>query len=121
MISVEFSDKATPEMWRELFKRDWKPDTRVTLYHAYLKSEAWRRKRAATLMRARGVCQGCQHDQATQVHHKTYANLGNELNADLEALCGVCHETEHREESMSELLRQAFENLSAEPIRRVSA
>ena len=64
-------------------------------YDAYLASEAWRAKRAEALRRDKGVCQGCRARQATQVHHLTYAHLGDELLFELISVCDDCHERIH--------------------------
>lgn len=64
-------------------------------YDAYLKTPAWQRKRAAVLIRACGRCEGCGFRQATQVHHLTYAHVGNELLFELVAVCDACHCTLH--------------------------
>jgi 5-methylcytosine-specific restriction endonuclease McrA len=41
------------------------------------------------------VCNVCRSTEHIQVHHRTYVNLGNELDRDLQALCKFCHENEH--------------------------
>jgi 5-methylcytosine-specific restriction endonuclease McrA len=64
-------------------------------YDAYLVSEAWRNKRAEALRRDEGVCQGCRARPATQVHHLTYAHLGDELLLELISVCDDCHERIH--------------------------
>lgn len=64
-------------------------------YRAYLKSPEWKRMRAKVLDRAGGWCERCRTRRALHVHHKTYARLGDEKMADLEALCGGCHMKEH--------------------------
>jgi hypothetical protein len=66
-------------------------------YEAYLLSEAWRNKRAEALRRDEGVCQGCRARPATQVHHLTYAHLGDELLFELISVCADCHERIHRD------------------------
>lgn len=37
------------------------------------------------------LCEGCGKARATQVHHKTYRNLGDEFLFELVALCDACH------------------------------
>jgi hypothetical protein len=66
-------------------------------YEAYLLSEAWRNKRAEALRRDHGVCQGCRAQPATQVHHLTYAHLGDELLFELISVCADCHERIHQD------------------------
>ena len=47
------------------------------------------------LRQAKWRCERCQSKLNLQVHHTTYARLGMELDADLEALCRTCHEGHH--------------------------
>ena len=63
-------------------------------YEEYLLSPMWKARRVDVLTAARFKCQRC-FKPATDVHHKTYANLFNEPTEDLEALCRECHEEEH--------------------------
>ena len=65
-------------------------------YDAYLQSDAWREKRAQALKRDGGLCQGCLERPATQVHHLTYAHVGDELLFELISICDDCHERAHR-------------------------
>lgn len=64
-------------------------------YNAYLSSEAWRDRRRKVLSRANGRCEGCLDRTATQVHHTTYAHVGNEPLWELRAICDTCHEALH--------------------------
>jgi hypothetical protein len=64
-------------------------------YDAYLLTDAWRAKRAQAFARDRGVCQGCFQRPATQVHHLTYAHLGDELLFELMSVCDDCHTRIH--------------------------
>ncbi|QIG79754.1 hypothetical protein [Stakelama tenebrarum] len=48
-------------------------------YTAYLKSDAWKAKRALVLKRCGGVCEGCGTAEATEAHHMTYDHLFNEF------------------------------------------
>jgi hypothetical protein len=66
-------------------------------YTAYLKTTAWRLKRQAVMTRANNWCEGCAARQATQVHHKTYEHMGNELLFELVAVCDTCHHILHPE------------------------
>lgn len=65
-------------------------------YHEYIRSEEWAEKRNLVYLRANGYCEadGCVR-RASQVHHKTYDNLGDEPLEDLEALCHRCHLNRH--------------------------
>ena len=71
---------------REFFER----------YDEYLRSDAWKAKRARVLARDKRICQGCG-DTATQVHHLTYARVGDELLLDLTSVCGDCHARLHED------------------------
>jgi len=67
-------------------------------YQDYLKSEKWYAIRLKVLTRDDYTCQHC-HFKVTSytanVHHKTYARLGDEELSDLITLCIPCHEKEH--------------------------
>lgn len=66
-------------------------------YNAYLNTTAWRLKRQAVLTRANNWCEGCAGRPATDVHHKTYDHMGNELLFELVAVCKTCHHILHPE------------------------
>lgn len=63
-------------------------------YVSYLQTDAWRERRARTLMLAGGSCQRCGA-RASDAHHRHYRTLGRERDADLEALCPGCHRRAH--------------------------
>jgi 5-methylcytosine-specific restriction endonuclease McrA len=69
------------------------------MYRAYLKSEAWQKKRRKVLIRDKFECKkcGCQDRRKLQVHHKTYDRLFKESLSDLETLCKKCHKKVHEE------------------------
>jgi hypothetical protein len=60
-------------------------------YDTYLLSPKWQRLRDKVLSRDAFQCQGCRERRATQVHHLTYARVGNELLFDLISVCDQCH------------------------------
>lgn len=60
-------------------------------YENYLKTPQWRKRRDLVMQRANGMCEGCGQRRATQVHHKTYEHLENELLFELVAVCFQCH------------------------------
>jgi hypothetical protein len=64
-------------------------------YEAYLLTSEWRGKRTLVMKRCGGICEGCMTRRATQVHHKTYDHLYNELLFELVALCRDCHARVH--------------------------
>lgn len=76
------------EVWHYLLK------SLAGTYKNYLKSPAWKVKRDAVEQRDGGQC--VCGAQATEVHHKTYGNIGKELLSDLVALCKECHERVHK-------------------------
>ena len=71
-------------------------------YEAYLQTDVWRAKRARVLARDRGVCQCCFDLPATQVHHLTYAYLGDELLFELISVCNDCHERIHADKATAQ-------------------
>jgi len=74
-----------------------------TEYANYLQSEHWRKLRREFIEASGNKCERCEiprwlaeiaYDQDLHVHHKSYANLGNESLDDLEVLCRRCHDIE---------------------------
>jgi hypothetical protein len=70
-------------------------------YNDYLLTDAWRAKRAQALKRDHGLCQGCLQRPATQVHHRTYDHVGDELLFELISVCDDCHERAHRARNLT--------------------
>jgi hypothetical protein len=64
-------------------------------YFDYLRTREWRMTRDRALSVARYTCGRCQAKRELQVHHRSYANLGAELDSDLEVLCRGCHLGHH--------------------------
>ena len=68
-------------------------------YADYLASEHWQQLRKAAIERTKGRCIPCfcreRYTPATQVHHITYQNLGNENPWELLPVCRKCHEGIH--------------------------
>ncbi len=65
-------------------------------YLDYLASPEWRAKRMLALKRAGFCCQLCNYGGAPlDVHHRTYARLGDERVEDLTVLCRKCHDAFH--------------------------
>jgi len=66
-------------------------------YHKHIASSKWRRgpARLSELEAAGHQCRLCPNeatpDSPLEVHHRTYANFGNERVEDLTALCSACH------------------------------
>ncbi len=65
------------------------------IYNQYLASTHWQNKRAVVLSRDNYMCRYCEKSKATQVHHLSYANLGNESEFELISVCYSCHQLIH--------------------------
>lgn len=78
---------------REFERKQW-----WAQYNVYLKSEQWRKVRARVLKRAQYRCEGCDECAASQVHHLTYENMGNEFLWELRAVCNACHDRFHAQQ-----------------------
>jgi hypothetical protein len=63
-------------------------------YVNYINSDKWQLLRKQVIKEYDGKCFFCW-EKGTDVHHKTYANFGNEPLSDLVLLCRKCHEEEH--------------------------
>lgn len=63
-------------------------------YYTYLRSDGWKRKRAAARKRDKG-CRVCGSTENLHTHHKTYRNLYNETPRDLVVLCASHHQGVH--------------------------
>lgn len=66
-------------------------------YRKYLQSEHWKLFRLSILAKRGVACEQCgsRHGRP-DLHHKTYARLGAELESDVEILCRICHQSRHR-------------------------
>jgi hypothetical protein len=70
-------------------------------YTRYINSPEWEGRRRKVLERAgkKGLtlptCEACGDRPASEVHHKTYENFGNEPLWDLAAVCEWCHNELH--------------------------
>lgn len=64
-------------------------------YVEYLKSPQWQDIRQRVFERCCGICEGCEKNMATEVHHLTYDNVGNELLFELVGVCKSCHDRIH--------------------------
>ena len=65
------------------------------VYNKHLKTDKWKNTREKVLKRASYICEGCLDSKAVEVHHLSYANVGDELLFQLVALCESCHEKCH--------------------------
>lgn len=64
-------------------------------YDDYLHTEHWQTVRAGALARARGACLVCSEPRSLHVHHRSYADRGNEGPEDVQVLCAGCHHLFH--------------------------
>lgn len=88
------------EIWHEILKRSEYTEDKQSEYKRYIKSDAWRAKRACVLNLRDHRCDLC-NEEATEVHHKTYDNVGQEPFSDLTALCQSCH-TQYEQDKKEE-------------------
>ena len=60
----------------------------------YMSSENWKRLRQQRLIHSKGLCEaqtkGC-NIYASDIHHISYAHIGDEAVWDLRAVCRQCH------------------------------
>jgi len=66
-------------------------------HNDYLKTDAWRAKRAKVLKRDGNLCQACLENAATQVHHLSYKNWQEEPLFELVSICEPCHKKIHNQ------------------------
>lgn len=70
-------------------------------YSSYLHSAHWSNVKAAfrASRHFKGCCYACNAlDNGSgnvHIHHRSYSNIGKEMNNDLVALCGSCHAKVH--------------------------
>lgn len=96
------------EFMLALFQAEsWHDRVRVDLLRAmpyveYLRSNHWQEKRREAIERALHACQVCNSPDDIHVHHRTYANRGEELPSDLTVLCATCHSLFHNNGRLAE-------------------
>lgn len=61
-------------------------------YEEYIKSPEWKRRADEAKKRVGWRCQVCNGEGPLDAHHRTYKNLGHELDIDITVLCRDCHE-----------------------------
>ena len=99
--AIPLYDNELAESWRQHKSVEYREAFRALQpslkreYDAYLSSDGWRKLRLKVLERSKYICELCEEAPATEVHHITYIRLGNELLADLTAVCHWCHEFLH--------------------------
>jgi len=74
-------------------------------YGVYIASARWKLTREAALRRDKRRCVRCGKPDKLQVHHKTYARLGDEPLDDLVTLCKPCHDLEHPGRGFGEVMQ----------------
>ena len=62
----------------------------------YLQSEAWKDKKTQVFKRDGHRCVCC-NKKATDIHHRTYQNIGKEPLSDLASMCRDCHNIADRQ------------------------
>ena len=71
-------------------------ELRTMPYPEYLQTPEWRMRRQRKLEQADHRCSFCnRYHPSLNVHHRTYQNLGEELDSDLTVLCPPCHKKHH--------------------------
>ena len=68
------------------------------LHQNHINSDKWKAMRLKVLKRDDYTCRGCLENPATEVHHITYANLGDEFMFELMSLCRECHSRFHKKD-----------------------
>ena len=87
------------EVWHYLLK-SLDPNNDLETYEKYKRSPAWHRKRDLVRERDKSLC--VCGAQATEMHHKTYDNIGQEPLSDLVMLCKGCHNRLHQPPVLSD-------------------
>jgi hypothetical protein len=83
-------------------EKDKEDDAWWQRYEAHLQSPKWKALRKKVIERAKGFCEGCGQNKATQAHHLNYDRVGDEMLFDLVAVCEGCHKKVHKEKAPAE-------------------
>ena len=79
------------------------------LYHEYIHSPAWLKKKIQTYWCLGKVCEVCGSSKKIHVHHNNYGSLGSERPfKDFVILCEICHEAFHKVTPSQELGKSSF-------------
>jgi 5-methylcytosine-specific restriction endonuclease McrA len=89
---LEQQRRAKEEFARQAENAAWRAK-----YDAHIQSPKWRALRAKVFRRSNGWCEGCGDRPAVEVHHLSYAHMGDEFLWELRAVCRECHERVHQE------------------------
>lgn len=65
-------------------------------YYEYIVSDEWFKLTEPIRKRNGGLCECCTMRFGEVVHHRTYKNLGHELDKDLLHVCIYCHRMIHK-------------------------
>ena len=80
-----------------VYRRLMRPmELRSMPYREYLQTPEWAARRRAQIEADGGACRFCNATSGLQVHHRTYANRGNEKPGDLITVCRSCHGVFHK-------------------------
>lgn len=83
-------------------------------YLEYLASDEWQRVRQRVFATRLRRCERCKiFGVRLDLHHKSYANFGNERDEDLELLCRSCHIGEHASRPRARSRQGAMRTLAA--------
>ncbi len=90
------------EFWNDdLIEEELDPLPRIYNYEEYIQSQEWKSRAEAAKARAGYRCMVCNANKELQVHHRTYARLGNEYCRDLIVLCDGCHTLFHEHRKLA--------------------
>ena len=84
-----------PHTQYKKIKKSRRTKQRLNAYKGYMDSLQWYRRRRRYLKQVGAFCRACGSTYIVTVHHMTYANIGNEPDRDLVALCKHCHVQYH--------------------------
>jgi 5-methylcytosine-specific restriction endonuclease McrA len=114
LATIADFDAELPDRWRARERERWQARQATyqrekdekdaewqAWYAAYRTTPEWAFRRTMVLKRAAYMCEGCGLAMASEVHHTTYAHVGNELLWELRAVCRACHERAHAEPAAS--------------------
>jgi len=94
MSQLSHSQRSRKAFWRRLEALGY------ATYADYLASDHWKDVRRRFWSSKLGQrCAGCK-GKPTQIHHRTYARLGDERLNDLVAVCRPCHVYIHESENV---------------------
>ena len=93
-FSIVLKDGSTIDFRISCFLESIPRQGNTANYDDYLLSDDWQFKRLQVFERDGWVCISC-NQRASDVHHKTYNNFGDESLDDLQTVCRSCHQDIH--------------------------